>query len=53
MIATANTIPWMVGDAVQKMKPVEAARALGEVLGPTAGRLVFDVGLVGMALFLS
>ncbi len=50
VIATANTIPWMEGDAVQKMKPVEAARALGEVLGPTAGRLVFDVGLVGMAL---
>jgi manganese transport protein len=50
VIATANTIPWMEGDAVQKMKPVEAARALGEVLGPTAGRLIFDVGLVGMAL---
>ena len=51
VIATANTIPWEVGDAAaQKLKPVEAARALGAVLGETRGRLIFDVGLVGMAL---
>ncbi|MEM9382891.1 MAG: hypothetical protein AAGB93_23270, partial [Planctomycetota bacterium] len=50
VIATANTIPWEEGDAVQKMKPVDAARAFGSVIGATNGRLVFDLGLVGMAL---
>ncbi|MEM8713770.1 MAG: hypothetical protein AAGG01_22740, partial [Planctomycetota bacterium] len=50
VIATANTIPWEEGAAVQKMKPPEAARAFGALLGETQGRLVFDLGLVGMAL---
>lgn len=51
VVATANAIPWAEeGDAVQKLKPVEAAQALGAVLGETRGRLVFDLGLVGMAL---
>jgi manganese transport protein len=50
VIATANTIPWLDGEAVQKMKPPEAARAFGAILGETNGRLVFDLGLVGMAL---
>ncbi|MEM9802123.1 MAG: hypothetical protein AAGA20_17495 [Planctomycetota bacterium] len=50
VVATANTIPWEPGDAVQKMKPIEAARAFGGVLGETSGRLVFDLGLVAMAL---
>ena len=50
VIATANTIPWEVGDAAQRMKPVDAARAFGDVLGETNGRLVFDLGLIGMAL---
>lgn len=50
VIATANTIPWMEGAAVQKMKPPEAARAFGAILGETNGRLVFDLGLIGMAL---
>ena len=50
VIATANTIPWIEGDAVQKMKPPEAARAFGRILGERNGRLIFDLGLVGMAL---
>lgn len=31
------------------LKPVEAAEALGVVLGSTLGRVVFDFGLIGMA----
>jgi hypothetical protein len=31
------------------LKPVEAAAALGSVLGSDLGRVVFDLGLVGMA----
>lgn len=50
IVATAGTIPWEAGGAIQKLKPVDAAQAFGSVLGPTAGRLVFDLGLVGMAL---
>lgn len=50
IIATANTIPWAEGEAVTKMMPVDAAKAFGETLGPTRGRLVFDLGLIGMAL---
>ena len=50
IIATANTIPWEEGAAVEKMKPIDAAKAFGGVLGETQGRLVFDLGLVGMAL---
>lgn len=51
LIATATTIPWIEGSgAPQKLEPVLAARAFGEVLGETSGRLVFDLGLVGMAL---
>ena len=50
VIATANTIPWVEGAAVQKMKPPEAARAFGAILGERNGRLIFDLGLMGMAL---
>ena len=32
------------------MKPPEAARAFGAILGERNGRLVFDLGLTGMAL---
>jgi len=31
------------------IKPVEAASALGAVLGSTGGRFIFDLGLIGMA----
>ncbi len=50
VVATANAIPWAEGEEIQKMKPVAAAQALGSVLGETRGRLIFDIGLVGMAL---
>lgn len=51
VIATAHAIPWdAASGAATKLAPVEAARALGGVLGDVAGRVVFDLGLVGMAL---
>jgi len=50
VVATANTIPWEPGEAATKMMPVDAARAFGDLLGQTRGRLVFDLGLIGMAL---
>jgi Mn2+/Fe2+ NRAMP family transporter len=31
------------------LRPVEAAAALGSVLGSTLGRIIFDLGLIGMA----
>ena len=50
LVATATTIPWEGGEELQKLKPVQAAKAFGAVLGETGGRLVFDLGLLGMAL---
>jgi len=51
VIATANTIPWdpASGEGSQ-LNAIDAARSIGSVLGATRGRLVFDLGLVGMAL---
>ncbi len=51
VIATANTIPWdpASGEAA-RLQAVDAARSIGSVLGETRGRLVFDLGLVAMAL---
>ncbi len=51
IIATAQTIPWRpeLGAATQ-LAPVEAARAIGSVLGDAQGRIVFNLGLIGMAL---
>ncbi|MEZ6014816.1 MAG: divalent metal cation transporter [Planctomycetota bacterium] len=51
VIATANTIPWdpTSGEAA-KLQAIDAARSIGSVLGATEGRLVFDVGLLAMAL---
>ncbi len=49
VIATANTIH-ADGTFAAKSLPVStAARVLGDVIGPS-GRVVFDLGLVGMAL---
>jgi len=31
------------------LRPIEAAAALGTVLGSTLGRIIFDLGLIGMA----
>ncbi len=50
MIAMAEKI-WdpSLGVVRSDLRPVEAAAALGSVLGSTAGRIVFDLGLIGMA----
>ncbi|MEL6906631.1 MAG: divalent metal cation transporter [Planctomycetota bacterium] len=52
VVATANTIPWAAGadTGATKLTPLEAAEAFGGILGNRAGRLVFDLGLFGMAL---
>jgi Mn2+/Fe2+ NRAMP family transporter len=50
VIATANTLhldPSVVG---MQLSPVEAARVLASSVGPLAGRFVFGLGVLGMAL---
>jgi manganese transport protein len=47
IIATANTLhPW---DATA-LAPVDAARGLADEVGPTTGRLIFNLGVLGMAM---
>lgn len=50
IIATANTINLDPSFDAQKLSPVKAAEILGGELGTTTGRLVFGVGILGMAL---
>ena len=50
VVATANTIPWHPGEQATKLAPLDAAKAFGGILGEKNGRLVFDLGLFGMAL---
>lgn len=48
VIATANTLhPLYAGKG---LSPVEAARSLADVVGPTLARVVFNFGILGMAL---
>lgn len=51
VIAIANTIPWdpASGEGA-RLQAVDAARSIGSVLGETRGRVLFDLGLVAMAL---
>jgi hypothetical protein len=50
VIATANTI-YMDGDfAAARLAPIDAARSLADVVGTTLGRVVFNLGVLGMAL---
>ncbi len=50
IIAMAENIYQPGMDAVRTdLRPVEAAAALGTVLGSTLGRIIFDLGLIGMA----
>ena len=50
IIATANTI-YQDGSFVGKsIAPVEAARSLADVVGETFGRIIFNVGILAMAL---
>lgn len=49
VIATANTLH--TGDFQGKsLSPVEAAGVLAGLVGPTLGRVVFNLGILGMAL---
>ncbi|RMH00812.1 MAG: hypothetical protein D6702_13055 [Planctomycetota bacterium] len=51
VIATANVLHY--GDAPfsgTRLSPVEAAAALAPVVGDTWGRVVFDLGVLGMAM---
>ena len=50
MIAAANTIHLDPSYTGQRLQPVEAAQVLAGVVGPTLGRLVFGLGILGMAL---
>jgi manganese transport protein len=50
IVATANTVH-ASGDFVgMRLSPVEAAHVLEDLIGPVAGRILFDVGVLGMVL---
>lgn len=50
VIATANTLHLDPGYDGTRLSPVEAAGVLAEGVGPLAGRLVFGLGVLGMAV---
>lgn len=50
IVATANTIHADGAFAGTRLGPLEAAAILAEVIGPVAGRIVFDLGILGMVL---
>ncbi len=50
VIATANTLHLDAAYDGMRLSPVEAARVLAEGVGVGAGRLVFGLGILGMAL---
>ena len=50
IVATANTLYQGEAKIDDSLRPVDAARALAEVVGPTAGRIVLNLGVLGMAL---
>lgn len=50
IVATANTIHLDPRYAGIRLSPVEASQVLAEGVGPLAGRLVFNLGILGMAL---
>ncbi|MDG2303234.1 MAG: divalent metal cation transporter [Candidatus Binatia bacterium] len=49
-IAAANTILLDPGYDGTRLSPVQAAQTLGAVIGPEIGRVVFGLGILGMAL---
>lgn len=51
IIAMANTIydPSNIGGVRMDLKPVDAARSLETILGTSLGRIVLDLGFIGMA----
>jgi len=50
VIAAANTIHLDPAYDGVRLSPVEAAQSLAAVAGPAVGRVVFDLGVLGMAL---
>jgi Mn2+/Fe2+ NRAMP family transporter len=50
VIATANTLHLDPAYEGMRLSPVEAAQVLAAGIGPVAGRLVFGLGVLGMAL---
>ncbi|NQZ95649.1 MAG: divalent metal cation transporter [Myxococcales bacterium] len=50
VIATANTIHLDPAYDGTRLSPVEAAQSLAGVIGPAFGRVVFDLGVLGMVL---
>lgn len=50
VIATANTLHLDPEVAGMRLSPVEAAQVLARSAGPIGGRLVFGIGVLGMAL---
>ncbi|HEX5054380.1 MAG TPA: Nramp family divalent metal transporter [Planctomycetota bacterium] len=50
VIAAANTLHQQGVEVVPKSDVATLARVLGDVIGPVSGRLLFDVGMVAMAL---
>ncbi len=50
VIAAANTIHLDPAYDGTRLGPVEAAKSLAAVAGPAVGRVVFDLGVLGMAL---
>lgn len=50
VIATANVLHAQGAALEQKAAIAETARVLGDVIGPVSGRLLFDFGMLAMAL---
>ncbi|MCG3125488.1 MAG: Divalent metal cation transporter MntH [Phycisphaerae bacterium] len=50
LIATANTIYLDPSFKAASLSPIEASRILAAVIGPTLGRVIFNLGLLAMAL---
>ena len=50
VIATANTLHLDPAYEGMRLSPVEAAHVLAQGIGPVGGRLVFGLGVLGMAL---
>jgi len=48
-IATANTLHGE-GFVGSRLAPVDAAKSLGDAIGVTSGRIIFNLGILGMAL---
>ncbi len=50
IIATANTVNLDDGFSASRLAPLDAAKMLSPLLGSESGRVIFDLGFMGMAL---